>query len=129
MSARATEIAVADLGNLPPGYRHEWRVAAPAEPLVLPGTIFKWSHVFREGDPVPADLDAEARATIAAAIASGQWDPSYGLNVALLHVSTTHAYLIAGIWRGHQELWERVYFKELGGAAPFRRGFFNRLAR
>ena len=118
---RATELILNDLGNVPSSYRHEWRVATPRDALVLPGAIFKWYHAHREGVPVPAELDAEARATIAEAMAGGAWDPSYGLNFALLHVSTTRAFLIAGVWRGHQELWERIYAKELSPSGPFTR--------
>jgi len=110
-----------DLGNVPLTYAHEWRVATPRDALVLPGAIFKWYHVHREGKPVPAELDAQARAVIADAISGDEWDPSYGLNFALLHVSTAQAFLIAGVWRGHQELWERIYATELAADGPFMR--------
>lgn len=109
------------LGNVPPSYRHEWRVAAAQPPLLLPDAIFKWYHVHREGEPVPAVMDGEARGVIAEAMEEGAWDPSYGLNFALLHVSTTHAFLIAGVWRGHQELWERIYARVLAEDGPFAR--------
>jgi hypothetical protein len=110
-----------ELGNVPASYRHEWRVAAPQEPLLLPNAIFKWYHVHREDNPVAPEIDAEARAEIAAAMAAGAWDPSYGLNIAILHVSTTGAYLLAGVWRGHNELWERVYARELAPGSSFER--------
>jgi hypothetical protein len=81
------------LGNVPRTYRHERRVVTPADPLVLPRAIFKWYHVHREGMPVSPEIDAEARAVVAEALAAAAWDPSYGLNIAILHVSTTHAFL------------------------------------
>jgi hypothetical protein len=109
------------LGNVPPGYRHEWRVAEPHEPVVLPRTIFKWYHVHREGVVVPDEMDAEARALIVKDAAGGAWTAEYGLNFALLHLSTAQAFLIAGIWRGHQEMWERLYIKELETPGPFER--------
>lgn len=109
------------LGNVPASYVHEWRVGAPQEPLVLPGSIFKWYQVHREGVPVAPEIDAAARAEITAALAAGAWDPSYGLNFGILHVSTTHAFLLAGVWRGHQELWERVYARDLAADTPFQR--------
>jgi hypothetical protein len=108
-------------GMVPSGYGHEWRVATPRDPVALPGAIFKWYHVHREGSVVPDVIDAEARAVLIAAMADGSWDPSYGLNVALLHMSTAHAFLIAGIWRGHQELWARHYAKDLATNGPFTR--------
>ena len=121
MAAAPATLSLDHLGNLPIAYRHEWRVSTPAEPLILPKALFKWYHVHREGAVVPIATDAEARAMIADAVAQGAWTPEYGLNFALIHLSTTHAFLIAGVWRGHQELWERVYAKELATGAPFAR--------
>ncbi len=121
MSSTTSVQSLDGLGNVPMAYVHEWRVAEPRESLVLPGTVFKWYHVRREGVVVPAAMDAEARAVIADAMAGGAWDAAYGLNVALLHLSTTHAFLIAGVWWGHQELWERVYSKELAPPGPLTR--------
>ncbi|MGI8687507.1 MAG: hypothetical protein ACR2M3_02915 [Thermomicrobiales bacterium] len=120
MTANATVSLLSSLGNVPMAYTHEWRVAEPREALVLPGAVFKWYHVHREGVVIPATMDAEARAVITEA-AAGDWDPAYGLNFALIHLSTTHAFLIAGVWRGHQELWERIYYKELTSPSPFTR--------
>jgi hypothetical protein len=121
MATPVAALSLGDFGNVPAAYEHEWRVAKPREPLVLPNAVFKWYHVHRDGVKVPHALDAEARAEIASAMATGAWTPEYGLNFALLHLSTTHAYLIAGVWRGHQELWERVYWKELASGSPFTR--------
>lgn len=111
--------SLSDLGNVPMTYRHEWRVAQAREPLVLPHALFKWYHVHRAGVTIPTEMDVEARAVIHDAASLGTWDPAYGLNFALLHLSTTHAFLIVGIWRGHQELWERIYYKQLAPSGPF----------
>jgi hypothetical protein len=120
-STFAISLDLAALGNVPQTYRHEWRVVTLAEPLLLPDAIFKWYHVHREGMPVTPELDAEARAVVTEALSSTAWDPSYGLNFAILHVSTTHAFLLCGVWRGHQELWERIYARELADGATFQR--------
>ena len=66
-------------------------------------------------------MEAEARALIGEAVAAGRWTPEYGLNFALVHQSTTHAFLIAGVWRGHNEMWLRHYAKRLSPAGPFTR--------
>lgn len=121
MATDASALSLSDLGNIPAGYYHEWRVAEPREPLVLPGGVFKWYHVHREGSPVAPEMDAEARAVIAEAAASGAWGLEYGLNFALIHVSTAQAFLITGVWRGHQEMWERIYIKDLAQDGPFTR--------
>lgn len=119
MTSRIATASLSELGNLPAAYRHVWKVAQPLEPIVVPGALFKWSHVYDEGASVPTELDTEARSVIAEAAASGDWDLSYGLNFALLHVTRTHAYLIAGVWRGHNEMWLRAYYKELARTDPF----------
>jgi hypothetical protein len=121
MTAQMESLSLATFGNLPAAYTHEWRVAEPKEPLVLPNAVFKWYHVHRDGVAIPDAMEAEARTEIADAMARGAWTPEYGLNFALIHLSTTHAFLLAGVWRGHQELWERVYYKELASNAPFTR--------
>jgi hypothetical protein len=121
VTAQSLALSLSHLGNVPPTYQHEWRVAEALAPIILPQTIFKWYHVRRAGVPIPADLDAEARAVLGGAATAGAWTPEYGLNFALLHVSTAHAFLIAGTWRGHQELWERAYFKDLASDGPFTR--------
>lgn len=36
-----------ELGAVPPAYWHEWRVAAPQAPLILPNAVFKWYHIHR----------------------------------------------------------------------------------
>ena len=65
------------LGNVPPAYRHEWRVSTPQEPIVIPGSpgqpsaIFKWYHVHRDGVTVPEELDNLARETVAGAATAG----------------------------------------------------------
>jgi hypothetical protein len=121
MTSTTDSLSLRDWGNVSSTYQHEWRVAEPREPLVLPGGVFKWYHVHREGMPVPIELDAEARVTLLEAATSGGWDLEYGLNFAMLHLSTAQAFIITGVWRGHQEMWQRNYFKELHPSGPFTR--------
>ncbi len=71
-------------------------MAEPHGAIVLPRTVFKWYHVRRAGVEVAVALDTEARQILTEAAMGGVWDPSYGLNFALLHVSTAQAFLIAG---------------------------------
>lgn len=119
MTSSIATASLSELGNLPPAYRHVWKVAEPLDPIVVPGAVFKWHHVHDQDSSVPAELDAEARAVIEAAAAGGEWELSYGLNFALLHVTRTHAFLIAGVWRGHNEMWERIYYKDLAQSDGF----------
>ncbi len=117
-TATSPEVALSHLGVVPASYVHEWREAEPEEPLVTPKAVFKWYHVRREGADVPAALDAEARTLVAEAVAGGTFDVSYGLNFALLHLSTRNAFLIVGVWKGHQEMWERIAVMDVGTSSP-----------
>lgn len=108
MTTSANMLSLAALGNVPASYVHESRAAVALDPLVVPGAIFKWYHVHRVGEAIPPELDARARETLRATAAAG-WNLSYGLNFALMHLSTAQGFLIAGVWRAHQEMWERIY--------------------
>jgi hypothetical protein len=119
MTTNSGTLVLDHLGNVPVSYRHHWRIAEPHEPIVLPNRIFKWYHVHLDGAAVPEAMDAEARALLTADATSGAWQTEYGLDFALLHLSTAGAFLIAGTWRGHQEMWERVYLKDLANGEPF----------
>lgn len=121
MTTNIEMLALGQLGNVPPSYQHHWRAAEPHEPIVLPDRIFKWYHVHLDGAAVPEVMDTEARALLAADAGTGEWPTEYGLDFALLHLSTVSAFLIAGTWRGHQEMWERVYLKDLATGGPFER--------
>ncbi len=110
---------LSELGDIPMPYTHEWRVATPQEPIFVPGGVFKWSHVHREEVDVRADVDASARRVIDESVPG--WDLQYGLNIALLHQTTTVAFLIIGIWRGHNELWIRSYVFDLAKGGAFTR--------
>jgi hypothetical protein len=114
-----SETRLSGLGNIPMSYTHEWRVATPQEPIFVPGGVFKWSHVHREGVAVRAEVDAAARRVIEDG-APG-WNLQYGLNIALLHQTTTVAFLIVGIWRGHNELWTRGFVFDLATGGAFTR--------
>lgn len=107
------------LGIIPDGYQHEWRRATPQAPIVVPGSVFKWYHVHRDGDTIVAAVDVAARRLIIDE--AGAWNLEYGLNFALLHQSVARAFLIVGVWRGHQELWQRMYEIDLVEGDTFRR--------
>jgi hypothetical protein len=114
-----TSESLGHLGNLPESYRHEWRVATPLEPIVVPDGVFKWYHVHREGVGVDEHVDRTARELICDGAMT--WNLEYGLNFALLHQSLERAFLIIGVWRGHQELWSRAYEISLADGDCFRR--------
>jgi hypothetical protein len=111
--------SLSELGNVPETYWHEWRVATPLEPIVVSGGVFKWYHVHRDGVAVRDDIDVKARRVIADG--AQRWPLQYGLNFALLHQSTAGAYLIVGVWRGHNEWWRAIYAIGLDDCEEFSR--------
>lgn len=117
----ATPILTSELleqiGNVPEAYQHEWRTASPQDAIVVPGGVFKWYHVHRDKSVIAENVDRVARELIVDG--AKQWDLAYGLNFALLHQSVAWAFLIVGIWRGHQELWTRIFVVELAGEPVF----------
>lgn len=119
MHLTTSALTLDHLGQVPATYEHEWRVVEPRDAIILSNAIFKWYHVRRDGHLIPDSMDEEARSVLVDAAATGYWDMQYGLNFALLHHSTAHAFLITGVWRGHQELWERIYVKDLATNSPF----------
>jgi len=117
----ASAIDLTGLCDVPASYQHEWRVATPQAPLIVPGAVFKWHHVHRAGVTVPEPLAVAARETVTEAADSRAWDLSYGLNICQIHLSTAHAFLIPGVWRGYQELWQRPYVLDLAVGGRFTR--------
>ena len=71
MGVNGAVASLSHLGNVPRSYKHEWRVATPRAPIVLPNSIFKWYHVHREGSAVPDAMDAAAQAMITGAMVDG----------------------------------------------------------
>lgn len=115
----SVETVLPTIGNVPPAYIHEWRVAEPGPPIIARGAVFKWYTMHRHGEPAPAALVAEARQLVASSVERGEQETGYGLNFAFLHASTTTAYLIVGVWKAHQEFWETLYVKDVASGGPF----------
>lgn len=106
-------------GTIPDTYRHHDRRVIPAEPLVLPGAILKWYYLAPQDESVPPDLDEAARQQITTEASGGHIVPDYGLGFAILHASHPLAYLIVGVWRANQELWQTLYIADREAGTSF----------
>lgn len=121
-SASAVRKAVPDLnalGNVPTSYRHHQRLVTPAEPLVIPGVVLKCYTLRPHGVEMPEGLTEVARATVRRELEAGQIDTGYGLGFVVIHDCNPITYLIVGIWKSHNELWESIYLHDREGSARF----------
>jgi hypothetical protein len=105
------------------GYQHIAKRITPGTPLALPDAYLKWYDLCREDQQVRADVDAEARQFLRDETAAGRLPISGDLGFVVNHLSGDHIHLLLVFtWRGNNEMWESVYYKDLRDGGPFRRG-------
>jgi hypothetical protein len=91
-----------------PGYAHHRKMTTPGEPLELPGALLKWYDLYPEDRPIPDELRDLARAHLLREPREAR-----GLGHAILHRCGEDFYfLLLSTWRGNNELWETVLYKE-----------------
>jgi hypothetical protein len=99
--------------GIAPGYQHCDKRADPGMPITLKSTRLKWYDIALPDTPVPAAIRDMARSFLAADAQSSRWELSDELGFVLLHRCGQDFYfLIVCTWRGNNELWETVYYKE-----------------
>lgn len=105
--------------HVSPAYAHYPKHATPRA-LLRPGTSeIKLYHLEKPGEPVPEQIAAAARACLTGEAAAGL-DGDRGF--AILHrCGADFHFLLIGVWRGSNELWEAVWYRDAGmdGFAPF----------
>ncbi|PYJ10892.1 MAG: hypothetical protein DMF06_04900 [Verrucomicrobia bacterium] len=103
-----------DLG-VSPEYRHGPKRVTFGEILETSGSVLKWYAVYREDQPVPDAISALARAYLT----KTRLDDS-GLGFVILHRCGSDFYfLIVCTWRGSNEIWETVFYKDGDAMADF----------
>ncbi len=97
-----------------PEYRHEPKHARPAPSIALGEAVLKWYDVAPADDPVPAEVRALARRSLAEAAVLGELRIGDGLGVVILHRcgTTGFHFLIVLTWRNDNEVWQSVWAKE-----------------
>lgn len=98
-----------------PQYRHASKEVTPGDSIETKSAVLKWYALFPEGQPVPDDIDRLARSYLARMTLEAK-----GLGFVILHRCGNDFYfLIVSTWRGNNELWETVFYKDSDAMADF----------
>jgi hypothetical protein len=111
---QVADILKADSG-IDAGYRHGPKQVTPGETFQESGAVLKWYAVHPQDRPVPAEITELARLYLV-----GNNLDAKGLGFVILHRCGNDFYfLIVSTWRGNNELWETVFYKNGGAMADF----------
>jgi hypothetical protein len=106
------------LAHVPTSYAHYPKRGVPRGTVRAAGATLKYYHLERAGEPVAETVDALARAALA--------DPRLGFSddygFCILHrCGAAFHFLLPTVWRGANEAWEAVWYRDGGmaGFAPF----------
>jgi len=118
-SGHLSSILAGDLG-IDPKYRHGPKRVATGEMIEATGAALKWYSIYPEDRPVPDQITQLARSYLKKAALGAR-----GLGFVLLHRCGNDFYfLIVCTWRGSNEIWETVFYKDgdaMGDFALFAR--------
>lgn len=92
-----------------PGYRHVDKVLTAGAPLTVSGARLKWYNLARAEKVVPSAIAELARAHLSKADLG--FDGELGF-VILHRCGEEFYFLIVNTWRGNNELWETVFYKQ-----------------
>lgn len=89
-------------------YRHGPKHVTPGEAVETNGVVLKWYRLATEEHPVPDEIDRLARDYLT----STQLEAK-GLGFVILHrCGEAFYFLIVNTWRGNNECWETVFYKD-----------------
>lgn len=109
-----TEILANDSG-VNGNYSHGPKRVTPGEPIETSGAILKWYAVYAEDLPVQDEIERLARAYLARSSLEAK-----GLGFVILHRCGRDFYfLLISTWRGNNEVWETVLYKDGDAMADF----------
>lgn len=99
-------------------YRHGPKRVTPGAPIDLNGAILKWYRLYSEEEGVGASSRIPEIEQLARSYLKQHPLEAKGLGFVILHQCGTGFYfLIVNTWRGNNELWETVFYKD-GEAMP-----------
>lgn len=108
-----------DLG-VAQNYRHGPKWIAAGDSIETNAAVLKWYALYSKDQPVPDEIDRLARAYLARNALEAK-----GLGFVILHRCGSDFYfLIVNTWRGNNEVWETVFYKNgdaMTDFAPFPR--------
>jgi hypothetical protein len=112
-TAPALDRKLSSLGSVQPEYRHYDKVIIPAEGVDLGNTYLKWYDINLADAPIDPALQREARRFLQAEAESWSLDLAKQLGFVILHrCGESFYFLLVQTWRGNQELWETVYYRD-----------------
>jgi hypothetical protein len=92
-------------------YRHAPKRATARDAIETSGAVLKWYAVHSETQPVPDEITELARTYLSRTAMEAK-----GLGFVILHrCGEAFYFLIVNTWRGNNEVWETVFYKD--GAA------------
>jgi hypothetical protein len=110
MTAQATQLAsILENGlGVPQAYKHIPKRVTPGQTIEPEGTVLKWYSVYEQDLPVPDEITKLARSFLMRNPLQAR-----GLGFVLLHRCGKDFYfLIVSTWRGSNEIWETVFYKD-----------------
>jgi hypothetical protein len=89
-------------------YEHGPKRVRPGSSIETNGAVLKWYAVSPQEEPVPEEIDRLARHYLARNAIEAK-----GLGFVILHRCGKDFYfLIVSTWRGNNEVWETVFYKD-----------------
>ena len=108
------------LQHVDPAYRHGPKLVTPHALLELRGARLKWYDLARAATPVPEAIGTLARDYLVAEAKAGRLELDGDIGFVVLHRCENDFYfLIVSTWRGSNELWESVYYKQNAATPGF----------
>ena len=96
-------------------YEHGPKRVTPGGMMEADGAVLKWYQLAADDRPVPDEIDRLARSFLARTPLEAQ-----GLGFVILHRCGEYFYfLIVNTWRGNNEVWETVFYKNGDAMADF----------
>jgi hypothetical protein len=94
-------------------YRHAPKEVTPGALLELSGAWLKWYNLAPAAEAVPEHIEQRARRFLVAQAGSGGLELDRELGFVILHrCGKAFYFLIVSTWRGSNELWETIFYKE-----------------
>ena len=96
-------------------YEHVSKTVTPGDPIETNGAVLKWYALHPEDRAVPEEIGELARDYLAQTPLEAK-----GLGFVILHLCGNDFYfLIVNTWRGNNEVWETVFYKDGSRMADF----------
>lgn len=101
--------------GIAPQYRHTPKWVTPGDSIGTKSAVLKWYALYSKDQPVPDEINRLARSYLARTALEAK-----GLGFVILHRCGNDFYfLIVNTWRGNNEVWETVFYKDGGAMSDF----------